>query len=451
MRIPVHVAALIGFAVLGRPLTAQSAGTLDDLVQVALRDHPAQRQVRFAVEAADAGRREALGRWLPSATINARYSEVSGNVVNLGQLINPAFSALNGLLGTPSFPTNIDLRLPLAQETALRLQQTLFAPAIGAGAAAATAVRGVRRAEADLQSRTLAAQVRIGWLQWAKALKAVTIYESALTVLDEQARVTQRLVAEGLATPDAALRVKAERGALAQQRDDARRLEGAARQAMNVLLARPLEAPLPEFTDAALGIDSLPPLADAAERAGRRRDELRQLDAAGAAARANERVVRSAYLPTLALAVDYGWQGNSYDFRTSRDFTIASAVLSWNLFNGGQDHARAQQARLETARLDAMRDQAARQVQLDVAVAHAAATVARSAIATARERVEAAERTWELVRRRRDAGGATLLEVLDARNALTAAQLNAVLTTYDYYQRCVEFDRAAARYPRTLP
>ena len=161
--------------------------------------------------------------------------------------------------------------------------------------------------------------------------------------------------------------------------------------------------------------------------------------------------MRSAYLPTLALAVDYGWQGNSYDFRTSRDFTIASAVLSWNLFNGGQDHARAQQARLETARLDAMRDQAARQVQLDVAVAHAAATVARSAIATASERVEAAERTWELVRRRRDAGGATLLEVLDARNALTAAQLNAVLTTYDYYQRCVEFDRAAARYPRTLP
>ncbi|MFN9577950.1 MAG: TolC family protein [Gemmatimonadota bacterium] len=200
---------MIGFAVLGRPLTAQSAGTLDDLVQVALRDNPVQRQVRFAVEAADAGRREALGRWLPSATINARYSEVSGNVVNLGQLINPAFSALNGLLGTPSFPTNIDLRLPLAQETALRLQQTLFAPAIGAGAAAATAVRGVRRAEADLQSRTLAAQVRIGWLQWAKALKAVTIYESALTVLDEQARVTQRLVAEGLATPDAALRVKA--------------------------------------------------------------------------------------------------------------------------------------------------------------------------------------------------------------------------------------------------
>ncbi len=432
-------------------MQAQQPATLDDLVQLALRDNPAQRQARTAVEAAEAGRREALGRWLPSATINARYSDVRGNVVNLGQLINPAFSALNGLLGAPSFPTNIDLRLPLAQETAVRLQQTLFAPAIGAGTSAATAMRGMRRAEHDLQSRTLAAQVRSGWLQWAKAGQAVAIYESALGVLDEQARVTDRLVAEGLATPDAALRVKAERGALAQQRDDARRLAQAAGQSLNVLLARPLEAPVPTFAVAALGIDSLPPLADAAERAGRRRDELRQLDAAGAASRANEQVVRSAFLPTLALAVDHGWQGTTYDFRPSRDFTITSLVLSWNLFNGGQDQARAQQARLETARVDALRDQVARQVQLDVAVAHAAAVVARGAIATARDRVDAAERTWDLVRRRREAGGATLLEVLDARNALTAAQLNAVLTTYDYYLRCVEFDRAAARYPRTLP
>lgn len=433
------------------PARAQSAATLDDLVQVALRENPTQRQARLAVDVAEAGRREAVGRWLPSATVNARYSEVSGNVVNLGALINPAFGALNGLLGAPAFPTNIDLRLPLKQETAVRVQQTLFAPAISAGTAAAGAVRGVRRAEADLQTRLLAAQVRSGWLQWAKAAKAVGIYESALGVLDEQARVTQRLVAEGLATPDASLRVKAERSALAQQRDDASRLEDAARQSVNVLLARPLDAPLPALPDAALGIDSLPPLAEATERAGRRRDELRQLEAASAAARANERLVRSAYLPTLAVAVDHGWQGNSYDFRPSRDFTIASLVLSWNLLNGGQDAARAQQATLETARLTAMRDQASRQVQLDVAVSHAAAVVARRAIGTAQERVEAAERAWELVRRRRDAGGATLLEVLDARNALTAAQLNQVITTYDFYLRCVEFDRAAARYPRTLP
>lgn len=427
------------------------ATSLDDLVQVALRENPGQRQVRYAQDAAEAARREAVGRWLPSATIGARYSHVSGNVVNLGALINPAFSALNGLLGAPAFPTNVDLRLPLTQETSVRVQQTLFAPAVNAGVSAAAAVQGMKRADVSLQARMLAAQVRSGWLQWAKAERAVEIYASALTVLDEQARVTQRLVAEGVATPDAALRVKAERSAVVQQRDDARRLADAARQQVNVLLARPLNTPLPSFAEGALGIEPLPALPDAAERAGQRRDELRQLDAAGAASRANERLVQSSYLPTLAVAVDHGWQGNYYDFRTTRDYTIASLVLSWNLFNGGQDAARAQQARLETARIDALRDQAARQVQLDVAVAHAAATVAQTAIATARERVDAAERTWDLVRKRREAGGATLLEVLDARNALTAAQLNAALTTYDFYLRCVDFDRAAARYPRTLP
>jgi outer membrane protein TolC len=433
------------------PAAQAAVSSLDDLVQLALRDNPGQRQMRFGQDVADAARREAVGRWLPTATIGARYSQVSGNVVNLGALINPAFSALNGLLGAPAFPTNVDLRLPLTQETAVRVQQTLFAPAVGAGVSAAAAVQGMKRAEVSLHARTLAAQVRSGWLQWAKAERAVDVYASALTVLDEQARVTQRLVAEGVATPDAALRVKAERSAVVQQRDDAARMADAARQSVNMLLARPLDLALPAFADAALGIEPVPPLADATERAERRRDELRQLDAASAAARANERVVTSSYLPTLALAVDHGWQGNNYDFRASRDFTIASLVFSWNVFNGGQDGARAQQARLETARLGALRDQASRQVQLDVAVTHAAAAVAQRAIATARERVDAAERTWDLVRRRRESGGATLLEVLDARNALTAAQLNAVLTTYDYYLRCVDFDRAAARYPRTLP
>ena len=80
-----------------------------------------------------------------------------------------------------------------------------------------------------------------------------------------------------------------------------------------------------------------------------------------------------------------------------------------------------------------------------------AAEVARAAIATAGDQRMAAARTHELVRRRAEEGLASPLELSPARTQLTAAELNAVFTTYDYYLRRVELDRAAALYPRATP
>jgi len=43
---------------------------------------------------------------------------------------------------------------------------------------------------------------------------------------------------------------------------------------------------------------------------------------------------------TLSPAVDYGFQGPDFAFRSSQDYWVASLVVSWNLFNGGRDAAR---------------------------------------------------------------------------------------------------------------
>ena len=54
---------------------------------------------------------QARGLFLPTATVDARYSETHG-VMNVGDLVNPAYAALNQLTGSNAFPTNIDARLP---------------------------------------------------------------------------------------------------------------------------------------------------------------------------------------------------------------------------------------------------------------------------------------------------------------------------------------------------
>ena len=99
------------------PLRAQTAAPrspLDALVVEGLAANPLLRARSFAVDREDAAVAEARGRFLPSLTANARASALAG-APNLGALINPAYAALNQLLGQNAFPTNISLTIVSGQ------------------------------------------------------------------------------------------------------------------------------------------------------------------------------------------------------------------------------------------------------------------------------------------------------------------------------------------------
>ena len=431
------------------PIGAQTP--LDEYVREGLRQNLVIRQQALQLRQADAAVREARGNFLPSATLNARYTNVSGRVVNLGELINPAFAALNQLLGSPQFPTDIDLRLPLKQETSVRVAQPIFQAEIYSGYRAANAAREVQRASFGVAERQLASEIRAQYLNHAKARRLQELRVATRALLEEQVRVMSRLVDAGRATPDALSRARAELSEAEQRDAEARQLVDASRQAFNLTVGRPITDSVAVVDAAALGLDALPSLDEALQSAMAAREELRALEAGKRAADAQGNVARGSFLPNLALAVDYGVQGNEYRFRSDADFTLVSVVASWNVFNGGRDAARVQQARLEADRIALQGEDARRGIELQVRLAWQAAAVAKQAIETAGAQEAAAERTYQLVSRRYEEGLASALELSEARVQRTAAQLNAVFTTYDYYLRRVDLDRAAALYPRTNP
>ena len=439
----------LALLLLAAPVSGQRAphSPLDALVAEGLAANPLLRARGIAVRRDDAAVGEARGRFLPSLTANGRASATSGTP-NLGALINPAYAALNQLLGQRAFPTDISLTLPQRQEATVRLAQPLFEPRVLEAYRIARAVRASTAADRDAQRRQLAADIQTSYLQYARASRASDLYDQTVPLLDEALRVSERLVAVGKVTPDNVLRARAEQSAVIQQRDAAHQLAIAARQQLNYLTGRALDADLPLFADSLLGIDTRfsaqEDLAAAQRRAQAGREELQQFDHSFDAVQGQRRLARAAFLPSVALAVDYGFQGNAIRVGGNTDFSDASLVVSWNLFNGGQDRARVQQAALDGAQLMARRDDAARGIALQVRVAHDAAAVARTAIGTATDRLSAATRSFELVQRRYAEGLASQLELLDARTSLTTAQLNRLITTYDFYQRVVEFERAAA-------
>src|ERR687891_743687 len=74
--------------------SAQQADPLEPFVREAIRHNLSFQQQRLAHEKSEAAVTQARGLFLPSVTLDARYSEMNGGL-NLGDLVNPAYQALN--------------------------------------------------------------------------------------------------------------------------------------------------------------------------------------------------------------------------------------------------------------------------------------------------------------------------------------------------------------------
>jgi len=428
------------------PAAAPTAITSDPLraiVDEALRANLGLEQERLAERRAAADVREARANLLPSLSVEARYSHFE-NVPNIGDLVNPAFATLNQLTGTNSFPTNIDLTFPQRYESHLRLVQPLLNETARAGLAVASARHDGQKMEFAVAARRLAADVQSAYLQQASARRVVEVYEATLGMVLENERVAEKLLEAGRATPEAVQRARAERAEVEQSLAEAREQELAASRAFNTLLKRPLDAPVESIPDSAFTLPLPVGVDQAVERGLAQREELRQVDAGVRTAQAAKRAATSGMVPSVAGILDYGFQGNDLSVRDGDHVWTASLALSWSLFNGGGDLARRSAAGYEAARARAKRQDLEDQIVLEIRTAYEAASVAQQAIATADVRLEAASRTFTLVRRRYEEGAASPYELVDARTSLTNAQLNRVLTAYRYALRRVDFERAAA-------
>ncbi len=435
---------LATIACFSQPLTGQSAADpFAALVVAALRNNLSLEAERLAERRSAAEVSEARGLFLPSVTLDSRYSE-QGGTLNLGDLINPAYAALNQIRGTNDFPTNLDLTVPLAHESRLRLTQPLFNETIRRNYALARNRHTGQEARRQAATRRLAAEVQVAYLALAAARSAAAVYLSSLALVAENERVAERLLAAGRGTPDAVFRARAERSDVAQRLAEAREQVDAAVRALNQILGRALDTPVAVILDTGVALELAIGEDSAVAHALARREELAQLDAGIGAADAAVGLATAAFLPSVTFALDYGFQGQSVRFDRERDYWVASVVVSWNLLNGGRDVARRSAARAEAARARVTRRDVEDRIRLEVRQTYQAAVVARGALATADDRLAAARRTFDLVRRRYEEGVASHIEFLDARTQLTNAELNRTLTAHRYAIRFVDLERAAA-------
>lgn len=421
---------------------------LDGYVREAVARNLGLAQQSLAERRSEYGVKEANARFLPSVGLNARYTEFSG-VVNIGDFINPTYQTLNQILGEERFPTNISTTLPQRQETKLALTQPIYNAALRANRQRAQALNGMTESQRRIATRQLVADIQLAWLNYASSVQVVRSLRATLPLLEENLRVSERLVANGQTTADAVHRSRAERSELLQQIAEASQRETAALRAFNLIRDRDADAPVSVADDSSLIETESVDLAFATTIALKDREELDAAEQGIQMANAEHRMAGSAWKPAVTLAADYGVQGDRYQFDKKHDVATASLVVSWNAFNGGQDAARRSQASIARDEATLVRRQTEQRIRLQVATAYDALSAARTSLTAANDRIEAARRTFTLVERRYAEGLAPPVEYVAARSALTNASVNQIITRYSFAARVVEFERAAAI--RALP
>jgi len=448
---------LFGMISLNLATTAQNE-VLDGYVREGLANNLALRQKTLSAQRAMAALREARGMFLPSVSIEARYSRAGGGRIidiPIGDLMNPVYYTLNQLIQQPLFPTNLpNESIPFLreeeQETKLRITQPLFHPAILFNYRIKSDLKDVEDLSRAVYARQLVLDIRTAYFNFLKADKLVELLSATETLVREHVRVVEKLHANDKANLSDLYRAQAEIPAIEQQKAEAEKGRMLAASYLNFLLNRPLDGPIEKTADRPR-IVSEPELDEADSSALARREELRQMDLAISLMKNKVRISAASFLPGITAVLDWGYWDEKYRITPDNDYWMASLVASWNLLNGFQDKYKVDQAKLEKKEKEAERLSIRNQILLQIREARENVKIADAAIETAERRLAAARKSFDAVDSRYRQGLAPQIELIEGRNNLTLAEVGAVAALYDYQIRKAEWEKATASFPLSLP
>lgn len=440
---------LVLVVVVGVAATAGAASpTLDDYVAEGLRSNIALSTRRISWQQSLAALGEARGMFMPSLSLEARYSRAGGGrqiTFPAGEMLNPVYDTLNQMLvaqgGQPRFPNIDDEVIPFLREkehdTKLRLSQPLFVPAVWHNYQLKSALVDVEHAQMQAFECQLAAEIRVAYFNWRKAVDVLEVLGNTRHLLEENVRVSGSLVNRGKATRDVVLRARAELAAFEQEQRKAAMGERLAKNHFNFLLNRSLDSDIVVVDNPDEELDVATNTADGSER-----QELRALDAATEAAREGADLAWSEYLPKVVASFDYGFEGEAYRFDSDHDYWMFSVLLSWSLFDGLQDHYGLEQAEQRVALATAQRRELELSIALAVRRAQEELEVARRGIDSAEARADSERQSFALIDQRYELGMAPHIEFLEARNAMTQAEIERAVARHELAIKRAELQRA---------
>lgn len=414
---------------LASPAATQAAATapggkltLAQCVQIALESNPRTAASWRACRAAAAGVGRAKAAYLPSASLAAGASR--GREADGGDG-NPA--ARN------TFDAAFGVRwVVLDGGSRQAAVQAAEAEALAAGFRHNTALQDVAVAVEEAYYELVAARRLL-------AVAQETVNQRRWHVAMAEARHRSGLVARSDVLKAQTEKAEADL-ALVRGENAARIARGRLAGAMGLKVSGPLDVEEPP--------DALPPheLADVDRLLDEAAGSRPELGAALAEVRAQRAAVRAAearYWPTVVATGRYGWSDQA--FPPSREDWSAGLALEGTLFTAFQRAYELRQAKEDLARALAERQGLLRGVEMEVWTAYWRLIESGQAIDAAGRYLASAEESARVAEGEYKNGTGSMIGLLDAQTARTAARTRLVQARLDWYTALAHLERAVGR------
>lgn len=427
---------------------------LDSYIDSAWKSNLVVQQKNMGLEKARQSLEIAKSYFLPEVNFQFGFQTAGGgrNIeLPLGTLLNEAYTTLNQLTGTNRFPQlenqSVNFFPRNFHDAKVRTTMPIINPDIRYNREIAEKQIVLSEYEVEIYKRDLALAVKTAYFQYLSALKAVEIYETALTLADEGRRVNQRLLDNGKGLHAYVLRSDSEIESVKASASTARQQAANAAHYFNFLLNRD--------ADAAIDISYSPEIKEKRNSALTEhelllttgREELKALQQSVSVYESVVGLRKSVFSPRLNSFLDLGNQSENWKFNNQSRYYLLGLQLEIPLFTGQRNRNRVRQSQLDLANASLNLQYVSQQLQLATRTAGNNLTAAHDQYAASSRQLESAATYQRLIDRGYREGVNSFIETIDARNQFTLAQLQYTINQYKVLIAAAELERQTASYP----
>jgi len=421
------------------PLAAQSPLTLADAVRLALDNHPSVAASRDATKAAETRIVQAHSGYLPKLNYTESVLRSDNPVVVFGSLLTQhQFTAANFALDPLNRPAALD-----NFQSQLTLDQTIYdGGQTRLGVKTARLGRDLSAEDERLTRMTAIANVVRAYHGTVLAAASAKVADEAVRSAETDLNRAQAVREAGMSTNADVLSIKVHLAAMREEQIRRKSDLDVALATLNDALGLPLTEPHDLTTPLTAVSFNQQSLEQYEKEAGASRPELHEARMASDLARTQGSAARASLLPQVGFHAGFETDRQTFADRGGANWLI-SASLRWNIFNGGADRARMNEAAYGLDRARALEKQADSQVRLQVRRAYADFRSAAERIDVAQATVSMAEESLRITKNRYDGGLSNVTDLLRTETALLEARNRRLAAIYDQRLAAVSLELAA--------
>ena len=433
-------------------LAAFSQQTLDDYVQEGLTNNLVLQQKHTAFAKAMLGLKIANGLFAPTVGLQGNYTSGDGGrsiAIPVGDMLNPVYATLNQLTESNQFPQIENVSENFFPKNFYDVKVRTSLPIINTNLYYNRKISEqqalMQEYEVDIYKRELVKNIKVAYFNYLSAIEAISIYESAMTRALENKRVNESLLKNGKGLHAYVLRSESEIEHIRYQLTDAKKQAEDAQMYFNFLLNRERSAAINTVqvnTDQLKDVNAL--LGE--ESNFQQREEFKQLRQS---AQLTENVLKMNKLywaPKVGGFVDLGSQNQDWQFNNNSRYYLIGLQVDVPLFAGFTNRFKVSQSRLDMHASELSMKMVGQQLDMNTAMARSAVRTSYEGYVSANKQLEAAQSYLRLIEKGYQEGINSFIEAIDARNQLTAAQLQVTIKEYQTLIALANLERENASY-----